>query len=322
GFGITIECGLKRVEFLDVILDLSQDSFMPHRKPNSETVYMSKQSNHPNYIKRQIPSMVNQRLNNLSKSESHFNFVKDHYESALENSGYTEKLTYIEPPTVNSGKNRKRKLIYFQPPFSKEVKTPIGRLFLSLVKKHFHSEHPLYKILNEKCLKISYCCINNIKSEIASHNRSLLNSKQADVSGKTCNCQKKNECPLEGNCLVSNVVYKAEITTKEGDKGVYIGTTGNSFKERFRGHKSSFRTSSRRYSTELSKFYWKLSDEGKSPTIEWSIISKVKSKYSHKNGCTLCNTERYNIALADKEDLLNKRNERKRNCPHYSNMYF
>ena len=283
---------------------------------------MSKYSNHPNYIKKQIPSMVNQRLTNLSKNESHFEFVKAHYEKALRNSGYTEKLTYTEPVATNTRKKRKRKLIYFQPPFSKQIKTPIGRLFLNLVKKHFHPEHQLHPILNHRCLKISYCCINNIKSEIASHNRTLLNSGPEDIGGKLCNCQKKSECPLEGSCLLSNVVYRAEISTTEGDKGIYIGTTGNSFKERFRGHKSSFKMSSRRNSTELSKFYWKLSDEGKSPTIKWSIIAKIRSKHSLKNGCTLCNTERYKIALADKKNLLNKRNERKRNCPHYSRMFF
>ena len=118
------------------------------------------------------------------------------------------------------------------------------------------------------------------------------------------------------------MVYKAEISTEEGDHGTYIGTTGNSFMEPHRGHKSSLKYESKRNTTELSKFYWKLHDEGKAPEIKWSVITEIKSKYSIKNGCTLCNTERYNIALADKNSLLNKRNERKRACPHYASTFF
>ena len=322
GFGITIESGLKRVEFLDVVLDLGIDSYRPYRKPNSETVYMSKQSNHPKYVKKQIPTMVNKRLNNLSKHESEFDFVKQHYENALRNSGYTEDLRYSKTANAKVGKKRRRKIIYFQPPFSEQIKTPIGKLFLRLVKKHFHPGHPLYKILNYRCLKISYCCLNSIKSEIAGHNKTILSNNKEDKDNRLCNCRRKDECPLNGRCLTSNVVYQADISTKEGDHGTYIGTTGNSFKERHRGHKSSFKYSTKRNTTELSKFYWKMRDEGKSPEIKWSVIAEIKSGYSHRNGCTLCNTERYNIALADKKCLLNKRNERKRACPHYASIFF
>ena len=322
GFGITIETGLKRVEFLDVTLDLEHDTFRPYRKPNSETVYMSRQSNHPDYVKRQIPAMVNQRLNTLSKHRSDFEYVKPHYEKALESSHYSEKLKYNEETTPTVKKRRRRKLIYFQPPFSNRIKTPIGKLFLNLVRKHFHPAHPLYKILNHRCLKISYCCLSNIKSEIASHNKSLISGGDKGASDKLCNCRKKNECPLDGRCLTSNVVYQAEMTTNDGDCGVYIGTTGNTFKERYRGHKTSFKNKTKRSSTELSKFYWKLLEEGKSPNIRWSIIAKIRTGYSLRNGCTLCNTERYSIALANKENLLNKRNERKQVCPHYTSMFF
>ena len=170
---------------------------------------------------------------------------------------------------------------------------------------------------------MSYCCMNNIKSEINSHNKSLMRSG-IDGTGdaRTCNCRNKNTCPLGGKCLTANVVYRAEMTTPEGDLGIYIGTTGNTFKVRYQLHKSSFKNKTKRNTTELSKFFWKLSDEGKSPEIKWSIIAKIRSGYSLRNGCTLCNTERYNIALANKNNLLNKRNERKRVCPHYTSTFF
>ena len=103
---------------------------------------------------------------------------------------------------------------------------------------------------------------------------------------------------------------------------VYIGTSGNSFKERYTGHKTTFKHAKKKNTTELSKYYWKLKDQGKSPNIKWSIVKKINSGFNMKNGCNLCNTERYEIANADREKLLNSRNERKRVCPHYAKKYF
>ena len=325
GFKITVEIGLKRAEFLDVVLDLNLNSYRPFRKPNSETIYMSKDSNHPRYIKKQIPAMVNKRLNLLSKNKSDFDFVKSTYDDALKKSRYQPELEFVNKtaePTCTKRK-RRRNIIYFQPPFSLAVKTPIGRLFLKLVKKHFTKNHPLYKILNFRCLKISYCCLNNIKSEIAAHNRRVRSKDTEQIAEKLCNCRsKKDPCPLEGKCLTSNLVYKADITTQEGDHMIYLGTSGNTFKERYTGHKTTFKHERKKNTTELSKYFWSLKDQGKTPHIKWSIAKKINSGFNLKNGCTLCNTERYEIASADKQKLLNTRNERKRVCPHYAKKYF
>ena len=190
-----------------------------------------------------------------------------------------------------------------------------------LIKKHFHTTHPLHKVLNHRCLKISYCCLNNVKSEITSHNRRLRNSTKIETK-PPCDCRKKDSCPLNGKCQITNLVYKADITTEDGDHKIYIGTTGNSFKERHRGHKTSFVHERKANTTELSKYYWRLRNEGKDPVLKWSVIREVRGGYNRKNGCTLCNTERYEIARADKKRLLNKRTERKRVCPHYTSKFF
>lgn len=307
-------------------MDLNSNCFRPYKKPNSETIYMSKQSNHPYHVKKQIPSMVNNRLNRLSKNESDFNFVKKDYQNALDKSQYNHELNYSEDnkhPDVRNKKRRRRKIIYFQPPFSLAVKTPIGKRFLHLVKKHFTPNHPLYKILNHRCLKISYCCMNNIKNEITSCNKRLRSDTSGADTTRLCNCRSKEDpCPLGGKCLLSNIVYRADIETKEGDHKIYIGTAGNTFKERHGGHKSSMKHRAKRNTTELSKAYWTLKDEGKTPVIKWSVVKQVKTKYNLKRGCTLCNTERYEIARANKDKLLNKRNERKRVCPHYTSSFF
>ena len=129
--------------------------------------------------------------------------------------------------------------------------------------------------------------MKNAKSEITSHNKQLLASKTTPQD-KTCNCRSKaNPCPLQGYCLTDNLVYKAEITTEEGDHKIYIGTSGNAFKERYNGHKTTLKNRKKINTTELSKYFWKLKDEGKTPTIKWSIVNKIKNKINIKSGCTL-----------------------------------
>ena len=40
-FNITIEPGLKRTNFLDIVLDLTKDKYEPYRKPNATTSYIN-----------------------------------------------------------------------------------------------------------------------------------------------------------------------------------------------------------------------------------------------------------------------------------------
>ena len=68
-------------------------------------------------------------------------------------------------------KQRKRNIICFRPPFSKNVATKIGRYFLNLIDKHFSRDHKFHKIFNRKNKKVSYSCMQNIRSAINSHNR-------------------------------------------------------------------------------------------------------------------------------------------------------
>ena len=88
--------------------------------------------------------------------------------------------------------------------------------FLSLIDKHFPKDHSLRKIFNRNTIKISYSCMNNTKQVIDNHNKRILHSshssytkdnKDGTGTNKTCNCRQKNNCPLNGNCLQSSVVY-------------------------------------------------------------------------------------------------------------------
>ena len=55
GLNITIQINLKVVDFLDVSLNLSTESFYPNRKPNDRPMYVLRQSNHPPNIIKKSP---------------------------------------------------------------------------------------------------------------------------------------------------------------------------------------------------------------------------------------------------------------------------
>ena len=75
------------------------------------------------------------------------------YEKVLKNSGFSEKISYVEKDEPseqhrNNKKKRKRNIIWFNPPYSVNVKTNIGKIFFKIMKKSFPKNHQFYKIFN------------------------------------------------------------------------------------------------------------------------------------------------------------------------------
>ena len=69
-------------------------------------------------------------------------------------------------------------MIWFNPPYSKNVVTKVGHYFLKLLDKHFPRHHKLHKIFNRNTVKVSYSCTKNIKSIINSHNKKVLHQTE------------------------------------------------------------------------------------------------------------------------------------------------
>ena len=55
-------------------------------------------------------------------------------------------------------KRRKRKIIRFNPSYSHNVKSSVGKQLPELVRQYFPKSHKLNKILNKNPLKVSYSC--------------------------------------------------------------------------------------------------------------------------------------------------------------------
>ena len=310
---ITCETNLSVADFLDVTFNMTTGKFHPYRKDNNKPLYISMKSNHPKNIKEELPSMINNRLSDLSCDEEAFNRSKGLYEAALQDSGFQHDLKF-EPQREKRRRNRNRKVIWYNPPFSSHVKTDIGRKFLKLIDKHFPREHTYAKIFNRSTLKLSYSCMPNMATIIKNHNNCVL-KPPAEEQGQLCNCRNVQNCPLGGECLTKCLVYLAEVTAERKDH-IYYGLTDGTFKKRFDKHTHSFRHREQRTSTELSKFVWDLNDRGIPYSIKWSIVAKTHPYVCGSGRCDLCLTEKLHIARSNHERMLNSRSEILSKCRH------
>ena len=69
---ITIKTNLTSVDFLDVQFNLKDNTYKPYRKPNSNPIYIKKQSNHPPNVIRDIPKAISKRLSDISCNKNVF----------------------------------------------------------------------------------------------------------------------------------------------------------------------------------------------------------------------------------------------------------
>ena len=181
-----------------------------HTKSTDKHQYLHYTSAYPTHTKRirkQIPISISKRISKLSSNEEIFNNNIRTYSDALKRCGFQEKLGFIleisSDPHANEGRRHRRKIIWFNPPYSINVKTNIGKVFLNLLHKHFSYTHLFHKIFNKSTVKISYNCMRNINSIISAHNRSVLNPPKTNYG---CNCRDNTNCPLQNQCLTPNIV--------------------------------------------------------------------------------------------------------------------
>ena len=107
-------------------------------------------------------------------------------------------MKYLPPENVQKTKGKtkrgKKDVTWFNPPYSLNVETNVGRTFLKLLDTHFPPGHILRPIMNRNKVKVSYRCLPNMGSVIAKHNANILreNSNPQTKDPLKCNCQKKN----------------------------------------------------------------------------------------------------------------------------------
>ena len=114
-----------------------------------------------------------------------------YYEDTLSQASYINKLVYHALSSSNLEKIKKnclRNFILFNPPYSKIVTTRLGHSFLHLTDTHFPKYHTFNKIFNKNKEKVSYSCIQNMKTIINNHNMNILQNNNIK---EECNCRNK-----------------------------------------------------------------------------------------------------------------------------------
>ena len=325
---IVISCNMKVVNYLDVTMNLGDGTYRPYHKPNNEIMYIHSESNHPPAIIKQLPLSIESRLRTISSSKEIFDEASKTYQDALVRSGYNHILKYEDDQADNSGemshrkRNRKRNIIWFNPPYSKSVTSNVGKYFLKLLDKHFPKNHKFRKIFNKNTVKVSYSCLPSIKAKVNQHNKKVLQKVSEETSNeeevRTCSCPRNAKCPLDNNCLQMDILYSAELSSNLTNYGtkVYKGICATTFKERLGNHKKSFNNERYEADSALSKEVWKIKREGGEFYVKWNKDAAHKSYRPEGKRCRLCDNEKLAIALHDEKNLLNKRNEIISRCRH------
>ena len=181
GFTMTIDINLIETKFLDLTFSLATCKFFPFKKPYNVPLYINVKLNHLSTIIKGLPKVISKRLSELSCNKYNFDKAKLLYEKSLQESGYKTSTPNAETE-VKTNKNRSRSIVWFNPPFSQNVKTNIGKIFLKLIIKIFPSHHRLNIIFNLNTTRLRNSCMSNMSSFIKQTNHNILfwspNSKE------------------------------------------------------------------------------------------------------------------------------------------------
>ena len=72
--------------------------------------------------------------------------------------------------------------------------------------------------------------MNNVSQIIKQHNKNVSNKNEKQTN--PCNCRNQNECPLNGNCKIQNVIYKCTVSaTQTFKQQVYLRITEGNWKQ-------------------------------------------------------------------------------------------
>ena len=129
---ITSQTNITSANFLDITLNLTTESYKPYRKPNDQPLYIDKYSHHPKHIKT-LPNTMSKRISELSSTKKYFEEAAPIYIEAMKQAKHDCQIKYAKKNQQKSKqKNRKRNIIWYNPPFNNQVST--NRIFQAFEK--------------------------------------------------------------------------------------------------------------------------------------------------------------------------------------------
>ena len=157
-FNIVSETNIKVVNFLDLTLNLSTGKYKPNNKPDIKPIYINVNSNHPPHIIKNLPENISRRINKVSSDKTVLKNSRKLFKNTLSNSGFYYIITFqllAKNKDRSRNKNRGRKIVSFNPSYSCNVATNIGKKLLLLLDKHFPKAHKLSKVFNRNNVKVN-----------------------------------------------------------------------------------------------------------------------------------------------------------------------
>ena len=94
--------------------------------------------------------------------------------------------------------------------------------------------------------------MKNMNSVISGHKHNILSPKE---KSRGCNCKKKGNCPINGECLTPNVIHRADVSNEaNNNQKFYFDLAGTTFKERYNNHKRDVKhIKYNQYNAEITK---------------------------------------------------------------------
>ena len=111
------------------------------------------------------------------------------------------------------------------------VITRIGQCFLHLRNTHFPKIYSISNMFNRNKIKVSYSCMQNIKSIIKNHSVNILHQNKENKDG--CNCRIRSIVLQVGNIyrqIQLGVIYLSPNIVNFTEK-VYFGVAEKSFND-------------------------------------------------------------------------------------------
>ena len=118
-----------------VLIERGNTYPIPQNPTTRTPLYIHARSYHPPIVKKHLPQMIGQRISDLSCYKTAFEKTASEYNQALQRSGFEHTIMYkpsrssLHRSNNNNKKKRKRNIIWFNPPFSENVATNIGKNF-------------------------------------------------------------------------------------------------------------------------------------------------------------------------------------------------
>ena len=130
----------------------------------------------------------------------------------------------------------------------------------------------------------------------------------------SCNCRMRDDCSMNGNSLLNNVIYKCTISpTTTTEQRAYLGLAEGEWKQRYYNHTRSFKNARHKNDTTLSQNWTTIYQNWKKK----SILKIVPGHSNISKWSFLCLHEKLYIATYhDQEKLLNKRSKLISKCRH------